>query len=165
MPSFFHLTVGLGGTAVVVGIMALWLHEPQQSSSLSAESMSSPRPRIVGNSALSHGGPLPNSSMAAGLPLAQFQIGQKLVVAAADNISRTVILLPLPPGSTTSSSTVGERRILLPGTVAFVSGMQSIEPAPGHTKQHTEQYYEVTIPDGGKGWLSERVLRPATNGD
>jgi hypothetical protein len=162
MPSFVHLTVGCGGTALVVGIVALWLHEPQQpSSSLPAESLSSPRPRIVGNSALSHGGPLSNSSMAVGVPLAQFKIGQKLIVAAADNVSHTIILLPLPPSSTTSSSIVGERRIVSPGTMVFVNGMQSIEPAPGHT----EQYYEVTIPHGGKGWLSERVLRPTTNGD
>jgi len=163
MPSFFHLTVGFGGTALVVAIMALWLHGPQPpSSSLSAESLSSPRPRIVGNSALSHGGPPPKSSMAVSAPLAQFKIGQKLIVAAADNVSPTIILLPLPPASTTLfSSIVGERRIVSPGTVVFVSGMQSIEPAPGHT----EQYYEVTIPDGGKGWLSEHVLRPATDGD
>jgi hypothetical protein len=161
MPSFFHLTIGFGGTVLVVGIMALWLHEPQPSLSLSAASLSSPRPRIVGNSALSHGGPLSNSSMAVGVPLAQFKIGQKLIVAAADNVSHTIILLPLPPSSTTSSSIVGERRIVSPGTMVFVNGMQSIEPAPGHT----EQYYEVTIPHGGKGWLSERVLRPATNGD
>jgi hypothetical protein len=161
MPSFFHLTIGFGGTVLVVGIMALWLHEPQPSSSLSAESLSSPRPRSVGNSALSHGGPLSNSRTAVGVPLAQFKIGQKLIVAAADNVSHTIILLPLPPASTTFSSTVGERRIVSPGTVVFVSGMQSIEPPP----THTEQYYEVTIPDGGKGWLSERVLRPATNGD
>ena len=154
MPSFVHLTVGFGGTALVVGIMALWLHEPQQpSSSLSATSLSSPRSRIVGNSALSHGGPLSNTSMAGGAPLAQFKIGQKLIVAAADNVSHTIILLPLPPSSTTSSSIVGERRIVSPGTMVFVIGMQSIEPAPGHT----EQYYEVTIPDGGKGWLSERL--------
>jgi hypothetical protein len=161
MPSFFHLTVGFGGTALVVGIMALWLHEPPPpSSSLSAESLSS-RPRTVGNSALSHGGPPPNSTMAGSAPLAQFKIGQRLIVAAADNVSPTIILLPLPTASTTFSSTVGERRIVSPGTVVFVNGMQSIEPAPGHT----EQYYEVTIPDGGKGWLSERVLRPATNGE
>jgi hypothetical protein len=162
MPSFFHLTIGFGGTVLVVGIMALWLHEPQPSSSLSAASLSSPRPRIVGNSALSHGGRPPKSSMAVSAPLAQFKIGQKLIVAAADNVSPTIILLPLPPASTTLfSSIVGERRIVSPGTEVFVSGMQSIEPAPGHT----EQYYEVTIPHGGKGWLSERVLRPATNGD
>lgn len=162
MPSFFHLTVAFGGTALVVAIMALWLHEPQpSSSSLSAESLSSPRPRIVGNSALSHGGPPPNSSMAVGVPLAQFKIGQKLIVAAADNVSHTIILLPLPPASTTFSSTVGERRIVSPGTIVFVIGIQSIEPASGHT----EQYYEVTIPDSGKGWLSEHVLRPATNGE
>lgn len=161
MPSV-HLTVGFGGTALVVGIMALWLHEPQQpSSSLSATSLSSPRSRIVGNSALSHGGPLSNTSMAVAVPLAQFKIGQKLIVAAADNVSHTIILLPLPPSSTTSSSIVGERRIVSPGTMVFVNGMQSIEPAPGQT----EQYYKVTIPDGGQGWLSERVLRPMTNGD
>jgi hypothetical protein len=161
MPSFVHLTLGFGGTALVVGIMAQWLHEPQQPSSLlSATSLSSPRSRIVGNSALSHGGPLSNTSMAMGVPLAQFKIGQKLIVAAADNVSHTIILLPLPQSSTTSSSIVGERRIVLPGTMVFVNGMQSIEPAPGYT----EQYYEVTIPDGGKGWLSERVLRPTMNG-
>ena len=115
----------------------------------------------MGNSALSHGGPPSNTSMAVDVPLAQFKIGQKLIVAAADNVSHTLILLPLPPSSTTSSSIVGERRIVSPGTMVVVNGMQSIEPAPGHT----EQYYEVTIPDGGKGWLSERALRPATNGD
>jgi hypothetical protein len=151
MPSFVHLTVGFGGSALVVGIMALWLHAPQPPfSSLSVASLSSPKPRIVGNSALSHG----RSSCSV-------QNGQKVIVAAADNVSHTIILLPSPPGSTPSSSIVGERRIVSPGTVVFVNEMQSIEPAPGHT----EQYYEVTIPDGGKGWLSEHVLRPTTNGD
>ncbi|HKN86501.1 MAG TPA: hypothetical protein VJV04_06570 [Nitrospiraceae bacterium] len=157
MPSFFHLMVGLGGTALVVGVMALWLYEPQPPSSLSSGSMSSPRPRMVGNSALSHGGPSPDSRMSSP---ARFQLGQKLIVAAADNISR-ITLLPIPADPATSSSPVGETRHVLPGTVVFVSGMQAIEPVPSQT----EQYYEVTIPDGGKGWLPERVLRPATSGE
>lgn len=156
MPSCFHLTVGLGGTALVVGFMAFWLHEPQPPSSLS-EGFTTFSPRVVGNSALSHGGPLPNRRMAADPSPAQFQIGQELIVAASDNVSHTTTLLPFPPNSITSSSTIGETTSLLPGTVIFVSGIQAIEPAAGRT----EQYYQVTTSDGRKGWLSERVLRTA----
>jgi hypothetical protein len=159
MPSLFHLMMGLGGTALVVGVMTLWLHTPQQPP-LDTALTSSPK-KIVGNSALSHGGPSSNSSMAAGLSPVQFQMGQKLIIAGADNISQTITLLSLPPDLATSSSPVAETRIVSPGTVVFISGMRTIEPVPGHT----EQYYEVTIPDGGKGWLSERVLRPAMIAD
>ena len=158
MPSFFHLTVGLGGTALVVGFMAFWLHEPQPPSSLS-EGFTTSSPRVVGNSTLSHGGPSPNRRMAADLSAAQYQIGQKLIVAAADNASHTTTLLPFPPNSITPSSTIGETTSLLPGTVIFVSGIQGIEPAAGRT----EQYYQVTTSDGRKGWLSERVLRPSSD--
>lgn len=159
MPSFFHLTIGLGGTALALGAMALWLHEPPPSS-LSGNYTSSPMPRIVGKSALSHGGPAPNSRMPTGLSPARFQLGQKLIVAASDNVTH-ITLLRAPEDLARSSSPVGETRRVLPGTVAIVSGMPAIAPAPSRT----EPYYEVTLSDGGKGWLSERVLRPATSED
>lgn len=159
MPSFFHLMIGLGATALVVGAMALWLHEPQPSS-LSGDFTSFPTPRTVGKSALSHGGPGPNSRMSAGLSPAHFQLGQKLIVAASDNISH-ITLLHAPEDLAKSSATVGETRHVLPGTVVVVSGMQAIAPVPNRT----EPYYEVTLSDGGKGWLPERVLRPATSED
>lgn len=88
-------------------------------------------------------------------------MGQKVMTAAADHVSQTITLLSLPPDPATSSSPVGEMQILSPGTVAFVSGMQAIEPVPGHR----EQYYEVTTSDGRKGWLSEHVLQPASEGN
>ena len=156
MPSFFHLMVGLGGTALVGGAMALWLHEPQPLS-LSGDFTSSPTPRMVGKSALSHGGPTPDSRMSTGPSPAQFQLGQKLIVTAADNISIT--LLPAPEARAGSSLPIGETRRVLSGTVVVVSGMQPIAPMPSQI----EQYYEVTIPNRGKGWLPERVLRPATS--
>jgi len=159
MPSRVHVLIGLGGAALVVGVMALWQHTPQQPSSLAGGFTSTPR--MVGNSALSHGGPSPNSRMATGLAAAQFQIGQKLIVAATDTVSRMATLLPFPPNRAASVSTLAQTRILSSGTVVFVSGIQAIEAVPSQT----EQYYEVTIPDGGKGWLPERVLRPATSGD
>jgi hypothetical protein len=156
MPSFFHLAAGLGGTAIVVGIMALWLHEPQ-SPPLRGAVTSSPK-KMVGNSALSHGGPSPNSSLTAVPSIAQFHTGQRVIVVSAEYGSHTVSLLPSPPDSATSTSTSGVTQTLSGGTVVIVSGMRATEPVPGRT----EQYYEVTVPDGRKGWLSERVLRLAT---
>lgn len=159
MPSLVHVLIGLGGTALVVGALALWQHAPQQPSSISDGFTSTLSPRMVGNSALSHGGSSPNSKMAIGRAAAHFQIGQKLIVAATDDVSRTAILLPLPPNRATSSSTSAKTRIVSSGTVVFVSGIQVIEPATAHT----EQYYQVTMSDGEKGWLPEHALRPETN--
>jgi hypothetical protein len=159
MPSLVHVLIGLGGTALVVGAMALWQHAPQQPSSLSGGFTSAPSPRMVGNSALSHGGPSPNSKMATGFAAARFQIGQKLIVAATDDVSRTATLLPLPPNHATSAPTFAKTQIVSSGTVVFVSGIQAIEPVTAHT----EQYYQVTMSDGKKGWLPEHALRPATN--
>ena len=97
--------------------------------------------------------------MAIGRAAAHFQIGQKLIVKATDDVSRMVILLPLPPNRATSSSTSAKTRIVSSGTVVSVSEIQAIEPATAHMGQ----YYQVTMPDGEKGWLPEHALRPETN--
>ncbi|MBA2253013.1 MAG: hypothetical protein H0W13_09980 [Nitrospirales bacterium] len=160
MPSFFHLMVGLGGTALAVGATVLWLHESQQPPTLPDTFTSSSR--MVGKSALSHGGPSPTSSRtAAGSFSPVFQIGQKVIVVSEEYASRTVSLLPSPPDSATSTPASGVTRTLPGGTVVSVSGMRVTEQVPGRT----EPYYEVTLADGGKGWLSERVLRVAANED
>ena len=159
MPSFFHLMVGLGGTALAVGATILWLHEPpQQPTSPDAFTPSS---RMVGKSALSHGALSPTESlMAAGSFSPAFQIGQKVIVVSEPYASRTVSLLSSPPDSGTSLPT-GVTRTLSAGTGVKVSGMRVIERVPGRA----EQYYEVTLPEGGKGWLPGRVLRVAANED
>jgi hypothetical protein len=72
-----------------------------------------------------------------------------------------VSLLPSPPDSATSPPASGVTRTLPGGTAVIVSGMRVTERVPGRT----EQYYEVTLADGGKGWLSEHVLRVAANED
>jgi hypothetical protein len=156
MPSLFHLMVGLGGTALAVGATVLWLHEPQQSPTLPDSSSS----RMVGKSALSHGGPS-RSPTAAGSFSPAFQTGQKVIVASEEYTSRTVNLLPSPPDSATSTPASGVTRTLPGGTVVIVSAMHVTERVPGRT----ERYYEVTLADGGKGWLSERVLRVAASED
>ena len=158
MPSFFHLMVGLGGTALAVGATVLWLQEPQQAPTLPDTFTASSR--MVGKSALSHGGPS-SSPTAAGSFSPAFQIGQKVIVASEEYTSRTVSLLPSPPNSATSTLASGVTQTLPGGTVAIVSAMHVTERVPGRT----ERYYEVTLADGGKGWLSEGVLRVAANED
>lgn len=157
MPSFFHVMIGLGGAALAVGITALWLHAPQPPSSSSGTYTTSPR--IVGKSALGHGGPSPNSIQTTAPSPTSFQIGQKVIVASEESASKTVGLLPSLPDSATSSPSSEVTRTLPGGTSAIVSGMRVTEPVPGRP----EQYYEVTVADGGKGWLSARVLRRAAN--
>lgn len=157
MPSFFHVMVGLSGTALAAAVAFLWLHEPQHPPSRSDTFPSSPR--MVGKSALSHGGSTPTGNLTAVPSPTQFQIGQKVIVAAEEHASRPVSLLPSPPDSVTSTSTPGAPRTLSSGTVVIVSGMRATDLLSGRA----EQYYEVTVPDGGKGWLSERVLQLATN--
>lgn len=158
MPSLFHLMVGLGGTALAVCATVLWLQKPQQPTAPLHTFPSSSR--MVGKSALSHGGPSPtNSSTASGSFSPAFQIGQKVIVAFEEYPSPTVSLLPSPPDAATSSPASGVTRTLPGGTEVIVSGMRVTERVPGRT----EQYYEVTLADGGKGWLSERVLREAAN--
>ena len=158
MPSWFHLMVGLGGTALAVGATVLWLHEPQQAPALPNTLTSSSR--MVGRSALSHGGPsLADHPPATGSFSPAFQIGQKVIVASEDYASRTVSVLSSPPDSATSTPPSDVRRTLRDGTVVTVSGMRLIESVPGRT----DRYYEVTLADGGMGWLSERVLRTAAN--
>ena len=157
MPSFFHLMVGLGGTALAVGIVVLWLHAPPPPSS-SSDTLST-SPRRIGNSTLSHGGPLPDRILTTAPFSSSFQIGQKVIVASEEYASKTVGLLPSPPDSATSSPSSEVPRTLTVGTVAIVSGMRVTEPVPGRP----EQYYEVTVPSGAKGWLSARALRQAAN--
>ena len=150
MPSLFHLMLGLGGTALAIGSTVVWLREPQQAPMLPDTFTSSSR--MVGRSALSHGGPS-SSPAAAGSFSPAFQIGQRVIVAPEGYDSRTVNLLPSPPDSATSIP--GATRALPGGTVVSVRAMQVTERVPGRM----ERYYEVTLADGGKGWLSERVLR------
>jgi hypothetical protein len=160
MPSFFHLMVGLGGTALAVGAAALWLHEPPQQPTSPGAFI--PSSRMAGKSALSHGTPSPaESPTAAGSFSRAFQIGQKVIVVSEPYASRTVSLLSSPPDSGTSTPASGVTRTLPGGTVVKVSGMRVIERVPGRAGQ----YYEVTLPEGGKGWLPERALRVAANED
>lgn len=160
MPSFFHFMVGLGGTALAAAVTFLWVHEPQRPPTSPDTFTSSSR--VVGKSALSHGSlPPASSSTAAGSFSPAFQIGQKVFVASEVYASQWSNLLPSLPDSPTSTPASGLTRTLPSGTVATVSGMRATERVLGHT----EQYYEVTLADGSKGWLSERVLRAATNED
>lgn len=159
MPSFFHLMVGLGGTALIVGVTLLWLNEPNRLSPL-PESLPSSPSKTVGTSALSHGGPSPSSRIASP-STPHVQIGQKAIVLPDTYGSHTVTLLSSPPHSSTLSFPSESTRALSSGTVVLVTGIKVITPASGQT----EQYYEVTLPDGGKGWLSEHVLSQAANSD
>jgi hypothetical protein len=148
--------VGLGATALVVaGIIMLWQQEPPQPLSQSGVFSSS---KVLGTSALSHGGPSPSRGMAAGTSTAHFHIGQRLIVASAENVPRIVTLLASVPDSTDSPNPSVETRTLSPGHVMIVSGMRLFEPPRG-LPQH---YYELTFPDGGKGWLADDVLRLTT---
>ena len=158
MPSLFHLMVGLGGTALAVGATVLWLREPQQAPTLPDTFTSSSK--MVGRSALSHGGPS-SSPTAAGSFSPAFEIGQRVIVAPEEYDSRTVNLLPSPPDSATSPPASGATRALPGGTVVSVSATQITERVPGRM----ERYYEVTLADGRKGWLSERVLRLSPSED
>lgn len=160
MPSFFQCMVGLGGTALIVGVIAAWVHEPQQPLSLSSGFASSPKPMMIGNSALSHGGPSSESRTLAPVSSAQFQLGQQLIVAAADSVGHVTLLTrPSHLRTPASSVSVNESISVVSGTVVLVSGMPATEPVPSQT----ERYYEVTIPDGRKGWLPEHALHPVTN--
>jgi hypothetical protein len=152
MPSLFHLMIGLGVTALAIGATVLWLREPQQAPTLPDTLTSSSR--MVGRSALSHGGPS-SSSTATGSFSPAFHIGQRVIIASEEYDSRTVNLLPSPPDLATSTPASGATRSLRGGTVASVSATQVTERVPGRL----ERYYEVTLADGDKGWLSERVLR------
>jgi hypothetical protein len=154
MPSFFHLMVGLCGTALAAGAIMLWLQQPQHTPT--EADTAAPSSRMVGNSALSHGGPPPTSGpMAAGSFSPAFLIGQRVIVASDEYVSQTVGLLPSPPDSAASIPASGVTRTLSSGTVVIVGAMRIIERMPGRP----EQYYEVVLADGGKGWLPKRVLR------
>jgi hypothetical protein len=154
MPSFFHLMVGLGGTALAASAIMLWLQQPPQTPTEADTSASSSR--MVGNSALSHGGPPRTSGpTAAGSFSPAFQIGQRVIVASEEYASQTVSLLTSPPDSAASVPPSGVTRTLSGGTVVIVGAMRIIERAPGLT----EQYYEVVLADGGRGWLPRRGLR------
>ena len=90
--------------AATVSTRAAAQSAPQQPPQTPTEAdTSASSSRMVGNSALSHGGPPPTSGpTAAGSFSPAFQIGQRVIVASDEYASQTVSLLTSPPDSAAS---------------------------------------------------------------
>ncbi len=160
MSGFLRTMIAVGVLALLAGVLTLWRQHERPVSS-SAPSSEGPDPtKVVGASALSHGGPTGPTTKFAFPPQEMFPIrpGQR------------VTLIEFPPTETEADrfaepvsvhSDVGPaaRRS---ATEVIVTNVET-RPAPNG---RVEQFFQVRFPDGRSAWVHKNVLRvPAPGND
>ncbi|MEW6247730.1 MAG: hypothetical protein AB1555_13620 [Nitrospirota bacterium] len=160
MSGFLRTMIAVGVLALLAGVLTLWRQYERPVSS-SAPLSEAPDPtKVVGSSALSHGGPTGLSTKLAFPPQEMLSIrpGQR------------VTLIEFPPTETEADrfaepvsvySDVGPaaRRS---ATEVIVTNVET-RPAPNG---RVEQFFQVRFPDGRSAWVHKNVLRvPASGND
>ncbi len=135
----------LAGAAVIGVVGVVWLDGRARSSSPTGEATTSEK--MVGKSALSHGGPARGrDSITQGHSSTLFLVGQTVVV------DQPVVVSP--------TASRAKPRALPIGTEVVISAMT--ENGPNGSR---EPQYEIRASDGATGWVPERALRRPYSGE
>lgn len=129
----------LGGVAVVVVALVIWRGEREQLPSGESRPSAALIPsKMIGTSALSHGGSarVRDSHVPTLGGFAGSLLGQRMVVGQVAKIS--------------------EQLTVMPGTEVVVT---AVADSPQTGSGRAERYYQVRLPDGVIGWLPEGSLR------
>ncbi len=134
----------LVAAVVIVVVVAVWLDGRGRGSSPTGGPAASAK--MVGKSALSHGGPaLGGDPASPSRPSTLFLVGQTVIV------DQPVVVSP--------SASPAKPRALPIGTEVIISAMS--ENGPNGSR---EPQYEIRSSDGATGWVPERALRRPYSG-
>ncbi len=159
MYGFLRTMIAFGALALLAGVLTLWRqYERPVSSSAPLSGVSDPT-KVVGSSALSHGGPT-------GLSTTLASPSQEMLPIRP---GQRVTLIEPPPTETEADrfaepvsvhSDVGPaaRRS---ATEVIVTNVET-RPAPNG---RVEQFFQVRFPDGRSAWVHKNVLRVPAPGD